>query len=71
MATRKKNADPQRQGRQKQGGNGVQPLQGAAPGAAPFALTMSTMLMVGNEHVVISAEDGDNVDFMAEFIDLA
>ncbi|NGZ84178.1 hypothetical protein [Duganella aceris] len=51
----------------------VQPPQGACrmcselpPAQSP---EIEAMLMVGAEHVVIYAEEDDNIDFMAELIE--
>nr|WP_315400505.1 hypothetical protein [uncultured Duganella sp.] len=71
MSTRKKNADLPRRGKAKSNTQDEAPGGRAPIGQTPPAkrLDLAAMLMVGDEAVVVNAEDDDNVDFMAEFID--
>jgi hypothetical protein len=80
MSTRKKNADSQRQGKPKNNDKQEQQqsLQKrhtgseggpAQPSPTVRGLDLAAMLMIGDEHVVITSQEDDNVSFMAEFID--
>ncbi len=64
MPSRKKNAIQPRQGKCKTCSEAPPQHDGGA--AAPG---IEAMLMIGAEHVVIHAEEDDNIDFMAEMID--
>ncbi|SEN34767.1 hypothetical protein SAMN05428959_1011292 [Duganella sp. CF517] len=80
MSTRKKNADSQRQGKQKNNDKQEQqqPQQKrhtggeggpAQPSPTVGGLDLAAMMMIGDEHVVINGHEDDNNGFMAEFID--
>ena len=78
MSTRKKNADAQRQG-QPQNNDKQEPQQSkrhsgsdggpAQPNPTVRGLDLAVMLMIGDEHVVITGQEDDNISFMTEFID--
>jgi hypothetical protein len=74
MATSKRSASPSRPGytSSDHGGRPPQPSPRAArqrplPGGA--ALSLSALLMVGTDRVIIDGEEDDNHHFMAEFIE--
>lgn len=51
------------------GGGVARPEGPSKPNPAVRPLDLAAMLMIGDEHVVISSEENDNISFMAEFID--
>ena len=58
MSTRKKSAEPRPQPKGKQ-----------RPPAAPPAIDIDALLMIGEERVHIDCDCDDNITFMAEQID--
>lgn len=71
MATSKRSAGPSRTGKpiftaSAQGGKPLQP-----PAPLTGAISLSTLLMVGADRVIIDAAEDDDLHFMAEYIDPA
>lgn len=58
MSTRKKSAEPPRQGKNR-----------PADTPPPPTIDLDAMLMIGEERVHIACRDDDNTTFMAELID--
>jgi hypothetical protein len=66
MSTRKKNAALARHGKPRHAWGAEKHTPCGPPRLSP---DIEAMLMVGDEHVVISQEVDENIGFMAEFID--
>jgi hypothetical protein len=74
MATSKRSASPSRPG-STSSAHGGRPPQPSTRGArqrplpAGAALSLSALLMVGTDRVIIDGDEDDNHHFMAEFIE--